>query len=98
MPGGDGTGPMGMGQMAGRRAGWCTGNYPRFCRGRAWAMEFDGTDIGWTGGRGFARRTWSNTPVMSREVEVDMLKSQAANLEAALVRIKEQLSRLSENE
>lgn len=57
MPGGDGTGPMGMGPMTGRAAGFCTGygapgyaNYA-FGRGfRAWGRGRGG------GGRGF--RNW----------------------------------------
>ncbi len=47
MPRGDGTGPMGMGAMTGRGAGYCTGNEtPKFARGMG-------------GGRGFRRMFFS---------------------------------------
>jgi hypothetical protein len=44
MPGGDGTGPLGMGPMTGRAAGYCAG-YP--------APGFMNPYVGW--GRGFGR-------------------------------------------
>jgi len=54
MPGGDRTGPAGMGPMTGRAAGYCIGNpVPGYMNpipgGRGWAG-------GWGGGRG--RRNW----------------------------------------
>jgi len=57
MPGGDGTGPAGMGPMTGRAAGFCAGypvpGYANFVGGRGY----------WGGGRGFrgggwGRRNW----------------------------------------
>ena len=52
MPGGDGTGPMGMGPMTGRGAGYCAGyNMPGFAQGRGfWRRGF---------GRGFGWRRWA---------------------------------------
>lgn len=59
MPGGDGTGPMGMGPMTGRGAGYCAGYgapgfanpWPRMGRGRGfWRRGF---------GRGFGWRRWA---------------------------------------
>ena len=57
MPGGDGTGPMGLGPMTGRAAGFCTGygtpGYANYAFGRgfcAWGRGRGG------GGRGF--RNW----------------------------------------
>ena len=51
MPRGDGTGPMGLGPMTGRAAGYCAGyNVPGYMNpvpGRG--------AIGWGGGRGFGR-------------------------------------------
>jgi len=57
MPRGDGTGPMGMGQMTGRSAGFCTGNQvPGFANpigGRGYAF-------GRGGGRGRGGRGYRN--------------------------------------
>ena len=60
MPGGDGTGPMGMGPMTGRGAGYCAGypnpGYMNSIPGRGWGRGFGrgwGRDRGW--GRGFGR-------------------------------------------
>lgn len=58
MPGGDGTGPLGLGPMTGRRAGFCAGysvpGYanPGFGRGFGYGRGF-GRGRGW--GRGFGR-------------------------------------------
>jgi len=58
MPGGDGTGPLGLGSMTGRRAGFCAGysvpGYanPSFGRGFGYGRGF-GRGRGW--GRGFGR-------------------------------------------
>jgi hypothetical protein len=54
MPGGDGTGPVGMGPMTGRAAGYCAGySMPGFAN-RAGGRGFWG--FGRRGGRG--RRNW----------------------------------------
>ena len=59
MPRGDGTGPMGMGSMTGRAAGYCAGYATpgfmnpvggRMGRGMAW-----GRGMGWGRGRGMGR-------------------------------------------
>ena len=61
MPRGDGTGPMGMGSMTGRAAGYCAGYpVPGFANpipGRGFGMGFGrGLGRGWWGrGRGFGR-------------------------------------------
>ena len=65
MPGGDRTGPMGMGPMTGRGAGYCAGSgAPGFAspgpgwgfgRGMAW-----GRGLG--RGRGFGWRAWGASP------------------------------------
>ncbi|MBN2138695.1 MAG: DUF5320 domain-containing protein [Sedimentisphaerales bacterium] len=56
MPGGDGTGPAGMGPMTGRAAGYCAGysvpGYMNFVGGRG---RFG---IGRRGGGGWGRRNW----------------------------------------
>ena len=59
MPGGDGTGPLGLGPMTGRRAGFCAGysvpGYanPGFGRGFGYGRGFGRGRGGW--GRGFGR-------------------------------------------
>ena len=56
MPGGDRTGPRGMGPMAGRRAGYCAGyDVPGFANpvsGRGYGR---GLGRGWFGGWGYGR-------------------------------------------
>lgn len=58
MPRGDGTGPMGMGSMTGRAAGWCAGfdapGYSNPIPGRGFGMGF-GRGRGTFGGRGSGR-------------------------------------------
>lgn len=55
MPRGDGTGPMGMGRMSGRGAGFCAGNdmpgYANPARGRGFGMGF-GRGRGFSGNSG----------------------------------------------
>ncbi len=55
MPRGDGTGPMGMGAMTGRGAGWCAGfsvpGYANTIPGRGFGIGF-GRGRGFFGGRG----------------------------------------------
>lgn len=62
MPRGDGTGPMGMGAMTGRGAGWCAGfgvpGYANPIPGRGFGMGF-GRGRGFFGGRG-GGRGWRN--------------------------------------
>ena len=61
MPGGDRTGPMGMGSMTGRAAGYCAGygvpGYANTAYGRGFGMGFGGGRGGWGRGlgRGFGR-------------------------------------------
>lgn len=59
MPRGDGTGPMGMGAMTGRGAGWCAGfntsGYANQVPGRGFGMGF-GRGRGFVGGRGAGGR------------------------------------------
>ncbi len=63
MPGGDGTGPAGMGSMTGRGAGYCAGyQAPGFMSpipgrgfGRGWGRGMGrGRGMGWGRGRGWA--------------------------------------------
>jgi len=55
MPGGDGTGPGGMGPMTGRAAGFCAG-YP--VPGYANPVGGRGMGMGWGRGGGWGRRNW----------------------------------------
>ncbi|MDD5679022.1 MAG: DUF5320 domain-containing protein [Kiritimatiellae bacterium] len=112
MPGGDGTGPMGMGPMTGRATGFCAGygmpGYMNPISGRGFGMGFGRGRGFWGGGRG-GGRGWRNmfyatgltgwqragvpagtpfaTPYANaptKEQELDMLKGQARQFEAAL--------------
>ena len=88
MPRGDGTGPMGMGPMTGRAAGYCAG-YPtpglvNPVGGRGLGMAWGrgggfGRGLAMRRGRGrafgFAPAPFAPTP--TREQELDMLRSQA---------------------
>jgi len=55
MPGGDGTGPAGLGPMTGRAAGFCAG-YP--VPGYANPVGGRGMGMGWGRGGGWGRRNW----------------------------------------
>lgn len=102
MPRGNGTGPMGMGPMTGRRAGYCSGfavpgyaNPDRFAGGLGY-------------GRGFRRRFcatgvprcgYSAEAGGAGEAPFDekaFLTRQAGVLEARLQQVKERLSSLNE--
>jgi hypothetical protein len=109
MPAGDGTGPMGMGSMTGRAAGYCAGfTVPGFMNpvpGRGRGMGF-----GWgRGGRGRGWRHrfyatglpfWAQTPApgVAQEVspvdETQTLKAQAGYMEKALEEIRRRISDL----
>ena len=123
MPGGDRTGPAGMGPMTGRGAGFCAG-YPMpgymnpvggrgfggFGRGRGGGRgrrnQFYATGLtGWQrAGMGYPAygSVAPNTtpygvpfaPAMTKEQELDGLKSQAEYLEDALEGIKKRVEEL----
>ena len=110
MPGGDGTGPGGMGPMTGRAAGYCAG-YP---------VPGFMNPIPGRGGGGWGRRNWyyatgmpgwqragygypafggtpfaaPYAPTVSRDQEVNMLKGQAEYFEDALEGIKKRIEEL----
>ena len=106
MPRGDGTGPVGMGPMTGRAAGFCAGfNMPGYMNqipGGGFARGFSRG----LGGR-FGRRNryyatgmtgWQRAagavPQMSREQETEVLKNQADSLKNALDAVNKQLQEL----
>lgn len=56
MPGGDGTGPLGMGPMTGRGAGYCAGNdVPGYANAIPGGFGGRGRGMGFGRGRGFGR-------------------------------------------
>jgi len=123
MPRGDGTGPMGLGPMSGRAAGFCAGygvpGYMNPIPGRGFARGFGpglgfGRGRGWrnwyyaTGLPGWARAGWLPAwgvppyvpygvpfaPEMTREQELEALKTQAQYFEEALEEIKKRIEEL----
>lgn len=110
MPGGDGTGPLGMGPMTGRRAGYCAGfgisgfpyqpfsGYGRWGRGLGLGRRFGcgfGRGIGWLGlAAGGALLTRNMLGTASRADERAVLVEQAIAIGEALKGIKQRLSDL----
>jgi hypothetical protein len=95
MPRGDRSGPMGMGPMTGRRAGFCAG-FPTpgymnpgvgFGRGRGFRRMFN-----YTGMPGWAQYGY-NAPEVN---EKEFLSNQVEFLETQLHQLKERLSTLNE--
>jgi hypothetical protein len=110
MPRGDGTGPMGMGRMTGRGAGYCAGfATPGYANPVGFAGGFG---CGFGGGRGFRRMFYATgMPGWARygapayagvngeaADERELLNSQAEFLEKELQQVKKRLSRLKEGE
>ena len=91
MPGGDGSGPMGMGPMTGRAAGYCAGNaMPTRGRGpgRGFGLGFRG---GWRRSDGYGMPyVAAPTP----EQEVGSLEAQAQSLASSLESIKRRIEEL----
>jgi len=102
MPGGDGTGPAGMGPMTGRGAGYCAG-YPvpgaaNPVSGRGYGFGFGrGFGFGFRGGRG---GRWAgpyappHAAAPTRQQELEALQGEAKYLEDALEGIKKRLAEL----
>ena len=93
MPGGNGTGPAGMGPMTGRGAGFCAGS-ANFSGGRG----FFGWGRGMGCGRGFGQSgVGYGSPVaqnLTSEQELEGLKGQAEQLEGSLNQIKARIDEL----
>ena len=106
MPRRDGTGPMGLGAMTGRGAGYCAGyGFSRPMNpvgGRGGAFGFGrGLGIGCGYGRGFGRgicRGWYYGAGAAPEQEQAALKSQLANLEQLSADIRQRLADLENAE
>jgi len=105
MPGGDGTGPMGMGPMTGRGMGYCaslvTPGYANPVFGRVWGMGFGcgrgrrnmfyATGLpGWMRFGGYAAPYQKPAPEMEKQV----LKNQAEVLQSELDVIQKRLSEI----
>ncbi|WP_010243381.1 DUF5320 domain-containing protein [Acetivibrio cellulolyticus] len=100
MPRGDGTGPMGMGSMTGRGAGYCSGKVtPGF------ANCLGGFGRGLGAGRGYRRMFYATgvpgvlrNPVNNGQIydEKAVLENQEENLEAQLKLVKERLKNFKE--
>lgn len=107
MPRGDGTGPMGMGSMTGRVAGYCAGNTAPGFAGGGYGLGRGGRCRGFAGGGygqrnmfcatgqpGWARFGGVNSPLADPETEQAALKGQAEALGTELARIKARLEAL----
>lgn len=91
MPRGDGTGPMGMGSMTGRGAGFCSGN-----------VSSVGNYAGYGCGRGYRRNFVAGMPVARMPVagvtyapvvnEKEVLSRQVDILENQLAEVKKRIS------
>ena len=110
MPGGDGTGPAGMGPMTGRAAGYCAGysvpGYMNPVGGRGYWGWGRGGGRGWARA-GFGYPAWGGAvatpyapyptpaaPTMTAEQELTGLKQQAEYFEDALGEIKKRIEQL----
>lgn len=105
MPRGDGTGPLGMGMMSGRGAGFCAGKYAPDTVMPETAFRF-----GCKRGRGFRRMYYATgLPGLARyndsafvgepssaSAERDWLKNRVQFLEMQLQEINKQLAKLDE--
>jgi len=106
MPGGDGTGPMGMGAMTGRSAGFCAGygvpGYANAAGGRGGGFRGRGRGRGggwgrgpWFGGAMAYPAYGPAAPVApTREQELEGLKQQAAHFQGALEDIQKRIEAL----
>ncbi|MDO9465275.1 MAG: DUF5320 domain-containing protein [bacterium] len=110
MPGGDGTGPGGMGPMTGRAAGYCAGySVPGYMNPIAGRGRF-GYDLGLGGGRGFGRGRglgrgfglrgaaygggYPYAQEITPQQETDMLKEQSKAIGEELEAINKRISEL----
>ena len=109
MPGGNGTGPAGMGPMTGRAAGFCAGyavpGYANPVGERGYGMGF-GRGRGMGRGRGFGRGFgWAGVAdpypasasfglTVTAEQELEGLKQQAEFLQNSLGQVSERINQL----
>jgi len=106
MPGGDGTGPMGMGPMTGRAAGYCAGYAaPGFVNrgpgrgfgrggGRGWRNRYYATGLpGWA--RAGVPPAWGPPIEATPEAELNDLRAQAQHLSNLLEGIQKRVDELT---
>jgi len=112
MPGGDGTGPNGMGSMSGRGMGFCAGYVMPGRAGFFGGRGGIGRGRGMGGGRGHRNRFFAtgltgwqraaafapaSAPAPTREEEVDLLRSQAEYVKVALEDIRKRIDELEKD-
>lgn len=112
MPRGDGSGPLGQGPLTGRRMGNCQVSNERggFFRGLGSFFGYGcgrGRGRGFAGqGRGFNNRGYGQrdyfaeypeNQMLSKEQQVDLLRSQKVQYEENLKRINEELDKYKDN-
>ena len=99
MPAGNGTGPMGMGSMTGRGAGYCSGSAaPGYVNGGG----FGGGGFGFGGGRGRRNRFFATGPqgrfarqdAFDPATEKQALKNQVQSLQSQLEAIQKRLAEM----
>jgi hypothetical protein len=97
MPSGDRTGPMGLGPLTGRGAGYCAGQFDPARVTPGWGRPFGrgpGRGSGWC-------RWFSGTnvpgPRLEKQTEIGVLKVQAQELERVMKQVKERLAELAED-
>jgi len=121
MPGGDRTGPLGLGPMTGRAAGYCAGyGVPGFANPYVWGGFGRGRGWGRGWGRGFGRgwgRRWGffgwgvppvaptaagapvyGAPTLTRDQELQMLKTQAEQFQQVLNDVQKRIEELEKEE
>lgn len=101
MPGGNGTGPSGMGPMTGRAAGYCAGysapGYTNPIPRRGYGLGF-GRGLG--RGRGFGRgfgwygAVYPYAPNLAPQQEADMLKEQAKAMQEEIKAVNQRITEL----
>ena len=107
MPGGNGTGPAGMGPMTGRGAGFCAGyagpGYANPVGGRGYGIGCSrgmgrgrgfGRGFGWYSAAGSYETNTSFDPKLTAAQEVENLKQQAVLLQNSLSQVSERIDRL----
>ncbi|MBN1123781.1 MAG: DUF5320 domain-containing protein [Sedimentisphaerales bacterium] len=108
MPGGDRTGPAGMGPITGRAAGFCAGHPVPGYMNPAPGRGFWGAGRGFGRGRGMGRgwgfrgSGWGGwygpgivpPATLSTEQELQMLRQQSENLQQTLNEINERISEI----
>ncbi len=103
MPGGNGTGPAGMGQMTGRAAGFCAGfsapGYMNPASGRGYFGRGRGC-WGRGGGRGWARAGYGFPAQVAptAKEELEGLKQQAEFLQSSLSQISERIEQFEKED